>query len=102
MSTFAEDIEEAAGKEPILAIRIESRDRGWSFDAVELDESYVGTPLTWDTARPLLDYEYDTGYGGQDCHDFTAWTASRVLFVHEYDGSTYVRTVDRNPTEGAE
>ena len=101
-NTFAEDIEKAAMGDSILAIRIEDSERvgwGWSGDG-KLPPELVGRILLWEKVRPHLNYEYDAGYGSQDCHDITAWTENRVLFVHEYDGSTYIRTVDRNPTEG--
>lgn len=59
-----------------------------------------GRPLTWDEARPLLDYPYDTGFGGNDCHAIWAWTSRWILFVSVYDGATMVERVPRNPVEG--
>lgn len=100
--TFAADIEAAACGQPIEAVVIEARMAG-SWGDFGMDErhapgaSRTGEVLTWDVARPLLDYAYDTGYGSADCHDVTAWTQDRVLFVHEYDGSTHVASVRRNP-----
>lgn len=97
---FAEDIEEAAGDEPILAIKIIQD--SWTFydeDPRLIPTEYLDKALLWEKARPLLDYKYDTGYGGQDCHDITAWTPTRVLFVHEYDGSTCIRAVERMPKD---
>lgn len=44
-----------------------------------------------------LDREYDSGFGGADCNPFYAWTASRVFFVHEYDGATGVVWAPRSP-----
>ena len=44
-----------------------------------------------------FDYEYDEGYGTQECHDFYIWTITRILFIHEYDGSTYIESVPRHP-----
>lgn len=83
MRTFADDIEEAAGDEPIIGIIVASK-RGWSYDP---DPSPV---QTWAEVRDSLDYEYDRGYGGLDCHQIYAWTASKVLVIQEYDGSSQV------------
>lgn len=100
MRTFAEDIEHAAGGEPILSAVI-APFGGWYGDGPCPRD--VGVPLKkvvpWSEARPFLDYQYDTGFGGADCHPVYAWTPTRVLFVHEYDGSTGVVSVPRNPTD---
>jgi hypothetical protein len=56
--------------------------------------------LTWEQARPMLDYSYDTGYGGADCHAVWVWTPTRVLFVVQYDGSTGLESVPRAPVAG--
>lgn len=54
--------------------------------------------LPWSIARAALDYEYDDGFGGAECHPVYAWTESCILFIHEYDGATCVRKIPRNPT----
>jgi hypothetical protein len=95
--TFADDILEAAGAEPILAIAVGPKRGGWSFDN-ESDHDLGNEPVDWERAKPVLSYSYDTGYGGQDCHDFWAWTPTRVLFVHEYDGATSIASAPRNPS----
>jgi len=99
--TFADDILEAAGDEPIIAIAV-GPTRRWTY-ADEPDHNLGNQPVEWEAAKPVLSYEYDAGYGGQDCHDFWAWTPTRVLFVHEYDGSTSIASAPRNPSpfEGA-
>jgi len=103
--TFAEDIEEEANGEPILACVITGQDaffrsyRDEPDDKRAIDPALIGKPLTWAEARPLLNYEYDDGYGWQDCHDVNVFTESRVLFIHEYDGSTSVISVPRNLPE---
>ncbi len=108
--TFAADIEEAAHGEPIEAIVIgrfgwasdgEPDSEAYGFDRSDrqpVPETLKNVVLTWDEAREHLDYEYDTGYGAPDCHNIVAWTASRVLTIHEYDGSTSVKSTPRNPT----
>ncbi len=95
-TTFAEDIEEAAAGEPIDAVVIGTRGDHWLDEEPQEPQAV----LSWNEARPRLNYEYDDGYGGADCHAIYAWTPSRVLFVHEYDGSTTVTSVPRNPEAG--
>ncbi len=100
MTTFAEDIEAALVPEPIEAIVV-MKPSDWDDTihsrSVKLGEPKYDERLSWAEARPWLDYEYDAGYGGQDCHDFYAWTPNLVAFIHEYDGSTSVMSVPRNP-----
>lgn len=96
MSTYAEDILRVAGDEPILAIAVGPK-RRWTVEE-ETDHALGADPVSWEQARPVLDYDYDSGYGGQDCHDIWAWTETRVLFVHEYDGATLVAFAPRHPS----
>lgn len=46
--------------------------------------------LPWAAARAGLDYHWDTGFGGADCPPVFAWTKSRLIVVHEYDGATHL------------
>lgn len=100
MTTFAQDIESAANGEPIEAIVIGEKGWGeWDDEANEyVPPPYAGRVLTWDDARPLLDYVYDRGWGAPDCHAITAYTRSYIIFVSQYDGSTHVNSIPRNPT----
>lgn len=99
MSNFKADIERAARAEPIEGIVI-SAERGWGHEPNPVPADKADIVLRWAEAAPLLDYEYDPGYGGEDCHAIYAWTPSRVLFVGTYDGSTWVASVPRNPAAG--
>ncbi len=98
MTNFKQDILEAAAGEPILAIAVSDRRTRYPYGESP-DHNLGSAPVAWEAAAPVLDYEYDDGYGGQDCHDIWAWTATRVLFIHEYDGSTSVVSVARNPED---
>jgi hypothetical protein len=60
----------------------------------------VGELLTFEQARPMLDYEFDRGFGQPQCDAIFAWTEHKVLFVYECDGSTQVVAIPRNPTPG--
>ena len=99
MTTFAEDIENAARGETILFACV-GETRGCA--SSDSDRSLGESVHPWVIVRPVLDYEYDSGFGGQDCHDFMAWTETRVFFVYEYDGSTRVDSMPRNPAPFSE
>lgn len=53
--------------------------------------------LTWDQAKPMLDYDFDDSYGAPGCNAIYVWTTNRVLFISQYDGSTNIEWVPRNP-----
>lgn len=90
--TFAEEIE--AECENILAAQALSG-RGGIYRCTD-PIPCEGKAVSWEELRPHLDYEYDRGYGGQDCHDVYIWTEDRVYFVWEYDGATWLQSVPRN------
>lgn len=94
MNNFAREIEDEAGKEPILGAVLSASRRDKSI----FHKTPLPKILEWSEAKPILSYSYDDGYGGQDCHSIYAWTKSKGVFVHEYDGSTCVVSVPRNPT----
>jgi hypothetical protein len=101
MSNFAQDIEEATGGEAIEGIVI--GEMGWSDYNEEgrlIPKDKKNVVLQWSEARPLLDYEYSTGYGAPECHAIYAYTATRVIYVYQYDGATGVVWLPRNPIDG--
>lgn len=51
----------------------------------------------WLEAAQKIDYEYDSGFGGADCHAVIAWGEKFIYFIHEYDGATGIRCVPRLP-----
>ena len=102
MYNFAQDIEEAADGDAIEAIVIgEFGWGGWGgFDESNpIPKDKRNVVLTWDQARPLLDYQYHIGYGAPDCHAITVWTESKVMWVTQYDGATRVSTAPRHPID---
>jgi len=58
----------------------------------------IKKPISWETAAPLLDYPFDAGYGMMDCHAVVIYTDKSIYFVHEYDGSTCLHSVYREPS----
>ena len=67
-------------------------------DSRDILLSYLNIPLSWETAAPLLDYTYDSGFGSQDCHSLYIYTPNNVYYIHEYDGATSVESIPRNPS----
>jgi hypothetical protein len=100
MSNFKEDILEVTNDEPIEAIVIGQIGWGDYNDKGAVPKNKMGIVLSWDEAAPMLNYEYDTGFGTPECHAIEAYTASRVIIVSTYDGSTSLTWVWRNPTPG--
>lgn len=87
--TLAEELEAEAAPEQITHCTISAQRDGYTSGPLPI--------LSWQEARPHLDYQYDSGYGAVDCHAVYAWTPSRVLFISQYDGSTHVTSVPRHP-----
>lgn len=101
MNNFAQEIKDCAG-ETIRGIVISASKSGysqgypWNEEEINKDAHKV---LTWRKAKPLLSYSYDAGYGDQDCHSIYAWTDNWIVLVSEYDGSTCVVKIPRNPVD---
>lgn len=93
--TLRDEILEVARGEPIIGICIKPYQRHARWDSSSGDDQPV---RQWEDVAPWLGYTYDHGYGGVSCHSFIAWTESRVIFVSQYDGSSWVDSMPRNPT----
>jgi hypothetical protein len=48
--------------------------------------------------EPVLDREFDSGYGGQNGDLFIGYTTRFVYVTCYYDGSEWISTVPRNPS----
>lgn len=95
MGNLKKDFELIAGNEQIeFAVIGPDRDDDYG---VPKDKQNV--VLLWEEAAPLLDRDYDSGYGGADCNPVTAWTKNKVLWVAEYDGATGVNWIPRDPVD---
>lgn len=91
---FKDQILDAANGEPILGAVI--GEFGWG----DRDKPVLTSKLlTWEEVAPTLDYMHEDWAYNPQCHAIYAWTDSRVLFVHEYDGQTSVKFVPRNPID---
>jgi len=98
--TFWGDILAAAVREGEEIESVVIGDPMWGFrkeDTVPKEKKYK--LMTPEEAKQYLNYRYYPGFGGPECHDIWAWSQKRVYFVHEYDGSTGIRAMYRNPTD---
>jgi hypothetical protein len=78
---------------------------GWSVDmdgripTWAMQDAKRNKLLTFEEAKPLLDYEFNSGYGAPECNAITVWTKSWVIAVSQYDGSTSPFRLPRNPID---
>ncbi len=61
----------------------------------------MGKLMTPEQASKYLSYEYVSSYGAPKCHSVYVWTDTRIYFIVDYDGSTHLDSVPRNPEEGS-
>jgi hypothetical protein len=87
---WADEFLLAAGKERIEGVVVDGRDEPLDFEPQLLPVDV----LTFEQARPLLENLPENICAIRAY----AWTATRVLFVHEYDSSFEIYSVPRNPT----
>lgn len=48
-------------------------------------------------ALKLLDYDFDSDYGGEECDRICVWSKNWIIVKCEYDGSEWFRKIPRNP-----
>jgi hypothetical protein len=102
MGNLKQWILEVANGEPVEAVTIGRMGWGGNYNS-EFVPSYDAIPknkaMPWDEAAKWLDYDFDSDYGSVKCQAIYAWTKSRVIFVSQYDGSTSINYVPRNPSD---
>lgn len=107
MTTFAEAVEALADAKIIAVIIGDYAKGGYSKDELsyEEEEGLVptidlekrGVPLSWEEAKPLLNYPYESALGRARCHAVYVYTEACVIFVTEYDGVTELEKILRFP-----
>ena len=99
MANLVKWIEDEANGEEIEAVVI--GDMGWGNYGKEKVPNYDDIPkgklLSWEDAKPLLDYEFNPGYGAPGCNAIWAWTETSVIAIGQYDGATWPYSLPRNP-----
>lgn len=100
MSNFLKDIEEelaTCDDETVEAVVVGRYESWYQGDNKNFPDSLSERPVSWDEVKEYFNYEYDDGYGGAECHPLYIYTKSYILYVSEYDGSTAVCKIPRNP-----
>lgn len=77
---------------------------GWSGfdepDEAKIPENMRGIVLSIDQAKPFMKgWSFYGGHGAPMCYAITVWTNENVIFVSQYDGSTRLESVPRNPVD---
>lgn len=102
MSNFLQDIEDTLEEGEIIESGVIG-EMGWgdynSEKVPNYDKIPKGKTLSWDEMRKWLYYDYSTGYGAPECNAVYIWTNHRILFVVQYDGSTSIHGIPRNPVD---
>ena len=102
-ANLAKELKDVADPEEILAVIIGSDGAYCYFKSRthKMCEPPLGKLLSWVDAQKYLDYDYnrDTARYIPECPAVYAWTDTLVLFVNQYDGSTRIEAIPRNPTE---
>jgi hypothetical protein len=97
MANFKQDIIEAVGDDTPTIIVIHKTETWYKDPKYKSGDSFADVSLTYEFGLDLLDYDYDAGYGAQDCHDILIWSNNWVYYIEEYDGATYVNKIPRTP-----
>lgn len=97
--TFASDIQSQLLGADVEAVVIGEFGWGGGYkeEGKEIPADKTGVPLSWAEAYPLLDYDYDEGYGAPECHAIAVYTADQIVSVSQYDGATNFFTIPRHP-----
>ena len=92
ISNWYLELKEIDKKEKIIAIAVAKNNytgtESFLFDNIE-------------SAKEILNYDFDSGYGGSNGSFFTAWTKDVVYFPAVYDGAEWIASVPRNPCNNA-
>lgn len=95
---ICEETEEDIQAVYLIELRYSPYDPDYGQEWVEpFIEDDTGNYLSWSYCRDKFNYNYDAGFGSQDCHDIVIYTTDTIYYVHEYDGSTSICWVSRNP-----
>ena len=96
-SSMKKDILEDVKNELDTAIIMVTSDSYVREQDRKFPKELINKPVMLKDVIDYFDYDFDSGYGEQECHEFYIWTKSEVLFIWEYDGSTHISSVPRNP-----
>ena len=77
-------------------------DWGWGGysepDVKPVSDKYKGRVMSLEEAGPLMrGWRFNGGFGSPDCYATFVWTNKRIFFVTQYDGSTVLDWIPRDP-----
>lgn len=97
-NTFSYDIQQAVGDDTIIACTWSPFDGAFYPDKkFRPADDLAGTLVFYEKTLEVMNYTYDSGFGSMDCHDLKMWSEEYVYYIHEYDGSTSIAKLLRNP-----
>ncbi|RLG52824.1 MAG: hypothetical protein DRO00_05035 [Thermoproteota archaeon] len=56
-----------------------------------------GVILSWEEAKKLLDFEYESDYGKPEGYPVFVWTKTKLIITVIYDGKIWLEALPRNP-----
>ncbi len=76
-------------------------DASWSMMLeAEMHEAGDSGPIIYCTLTDeKMERVFNTGFGGNEGEQFTAWSDARVYFPVNYDGAEWVGSAPRNPCD---
>ncbi len=85
-----------ADGETILAIGLGEKGYRHSDQPPDLNaRNYIGQQV--EQALDILDFEFDSSFGGEEGYSLYAWTKTKVIVKGTYDGSEWYEAIPRNP-----
>lgn len=90
------EIEKLILTDEIEAIKLGSFEV-WGNDE-QLEPFWANTPELIEQAMKMLDVEFDSGYGGENCRPVFVWTKNFLIVKACYDGAEWFVRLPRNPT----
>jgi len=94
MMNAKKKILELVNKEDIEAISLGQK--GW--DDPRKTPLFFGKDRV-DEALKLLDFNFDSGYGGEEGYALYVWTKDWIIVKETYDGAEWYIKIPRNPTD---
>jgi hypothetical protein len=68
------------------------------YDSLPIKKELKGKLLTLEEAKPLMEsWSFCKGFGTVECYAVYIWTNKRVIWVSQYDGSTWLSSAPRDP-----
>jgi len=80
-------------KEEIL--NLTKGDKGWSLEDLKKPQFFDKDKIK--DALKILDFEFNSGYGGENGYAIYVWTKTKIVVKGTYDGAEWYEVIPRNP-----